>query len=492
MNTLHMTTWRLVAAGSLLALGLVVAGSPARAMNAGGGETTAARCSDGVDNDGDELIDCQDPSCADFCGDSGGGGEAPAPEANPCDDEKAAAKACCDEAACNYGEADAACVMPGRCDFAFACNPFAVGCASPAPKLPPAIASAYEGFRAGLDGADLFCDFSCELAYGCTRPGAVNYDAKATIDDGSCCFEGSVADGDNAFQLGLADISLLTCDPDAVNDLDDEYFGAVIHAGDVTGSEFETGHAGGLGTSFVTGGWASLEHGTIRGDGFAAFGFDNDGVTATGRLHTGSGYAKDTIERVCATNPSYLHGRIASSSAADATITAWGAVSFGAGLTAVDIANLPPEPELHATGAAGDTAILWFTGAADTLSLGNRELFSGEMDRADIVYYAPDVRVLTVTTTNLPSVIAPEADCVMTGVEVYGGVQCRSFTNLVGTHFFGAFNDAFFELDEAPSCAPPIDLSRYHDALRSARDQVETFKKDHDAFGALRLQLVLA
>ena len=38
----------------------------------------------------------------------------------------------------------------------------------------------------------------------------------------------------------------------------------IIHAGDVTGSEFETGHAGGLGTSFVTGGWASLEHGTIR------------------------------------------------------------------------------------------------------------------------------------------------------------------------------------------------------------------------------------
>src|SRR5438552_1030376 len=31
-------------------------------------ENTAARCSDGRDNDGDGLVDCNDPNCAAFCG----------------------------------------------------------------------------------------------------------------------------------------------------------------------------------------------------------------------------------------------------------------------------------------------------------------------------------------------------------------------------------------------------------------------------------------
>jgi Tol biopolymer transport system component len=43
-----------------------------------GGEKGAQKCSDGVDNDGDGLIDCADPDCAPQCGGGGGGGGSPA------------------------------------------------------------------------------------------------------------------------------------------------------------------------------------------------------------------------------------------------------------------------------------------------------------------------------------------------------------------------------------------------------------------------------
>ncbi|HJL16384.1 MAG TPA: VWA domain-containing protein [Sandaracinaceae bacterium LLY-WYZ-13_1] len=72
---MHRSVAFAFACSLLLLLGCEAGARPSDGGSGPGEESTEARCTDGVDNDGDEWIDCEDPGCVSFahCGPGDGG-----------------------------------------------------------------------------------------------------------------------------------------------------------------------------------------------------------------------------------------------------------------------------------------------------------------------------------------------------------------------------------------------------------------------------------